>query len=116
MLCVIKCTIVQLGVLVFKTVVVAFAAIAYLKTYKICHFFSLGATSEVAPQLSAEQLSQGSYSASDIVRLPTKEATTIEGATASTATAAATAAAEVVVLHATRARMLLLNFVFIRYV
>eukprot|EP01032_Pedospumella_encystans_P016132 gene16132-18416_t len=74
-------------------------------------FTSLGATHDVAPQLNAEQLSQGSYAASDIVRLPIKEATESEGASRATTAAAA---AEVVVLCATRARMLLLNFLFIR--
>lgn len=90
---------------------------------------SLGATFDVAPQLSAEQVSQGSFSASDLVRFPVKHtaAEAAEGdkaagvATGTSAAAPATVPVsvravvpEVVVLQATRARMLLLNFVFLR--
>ena len=87
--------------------------VCYFWSFRIFFFFSLGATHDVAPQLSAEQLSQGSYGASDIVRLPIKEATETEDASRATTAAAA---AEVVVICATRARMLILNFLFIRYV
>ena len=87
--------------------------ICYFWSFRTSFLSSLGATHDVAPQLGAEQLSQGSYAASDIVRLPIKEATETEGAPRAT-TATSVAATEVIALHATRARMLILNFVFIR--
>ena len=57
----------------------------------------MGATKDIAPELSVEQLSHGSYSESDYVRIPLEQKIGHE-----------------VVLHTARVRMLLLNFIFIR--
>lgn len=58
---------------------------------------SMGATKDIAPELSVEQLSQGSYTELDYVRIPSEVKVGDE-----------------IVLHTARVRMLLLNFVFVR--